>query len=113
MIHNPVVGFVVCSDTFCSSLESRRVLMKVRHHTTAACAESCRTVVFATAAIGSVGNNSCGFVDTAATVLMLVAMLSSLARAREPFESELIFSDFHKDIYLVGPPGVEPGTGEL
>jgi hypothetical protein len=34
-------------------------------------------------------------VNAAATILMFVAMLSSLACAGEPFKTKLIFSDFH------------------
>jgi hypothetical protein len=52
-------------------------------------------------------------VDTAATILMFVAMLSSFACAGEPFKTKLIFSDFHKDIYLVRPVGFEPTTKGL
>jgi hypothetical protein len=42
-------------------------------------------------------------VDTAATILMFVAVLSSLACTGEPFKAKLIFCDFHNNIYLVGP----------
>ena len=61
------------------------------------------TIVFATAAVGSIGRDSSGLVNTAATILMLVAMLSPFACAGEPFKSKLIFSDFHMNIYMVRP----------
>ena len=76
--------------------------MEVCHYTTAAHRESGCSIIFATATVGSVGSDSGGLVDTAATVLVLVAMLSSLACAREPFKTKLIFSESHNDIYLVG-----------
>ena len=72
------------------------------HYSTAANTKSRCSIVFAIATVGSVGLDSSGLVDTAATVLVLVAMLSSFACAGEPFKTKLIFSDFHKDIYLVG-----------
>ena len=82
--------------------------MKMCHDTAAASAEGRCTIVFSTATHGSVGGNPCGLVDTAATILVFVAMLSSLACAREPFKTKLIFSELHDSIYLVGPFGVEP-----
>lgn len=87
--------------------------MKVCNHTTTTGAEGRCTIVFATATVGSVGSDSCWFVNTAATILMLVTMLSSLACAREPFKTKLIFSDFHCSIYLVGPLGIEPRLNRL
>ncbi len=73
--------------------------MKMCNDTTATSHISHAAIVFAATTIGSVGNDSCGLVNTAATILMLVAMLSSLACAREPFKTKLIFSDFHSIIY--------------
>ncbi len=87
--------------------------MKVRYHATTTYTESGCTVVFTAATVGSVGHYPGGLVDTAATILMLVAMLSSFACAGEPFKTKLIFSDFHKDIYLVGPLGIEPRLNRL
>ncbi len=113
MIYHTIVRLVIGTNTFGAGLEPRRVLMKVRHYTTAAYTESCRTIIFAATTVGSVGNNSCGLVDTAATILVLVAMLSSLAGTREPFKTKLIFSDFHIDIYLVRPEGLEPPVNGL
>ena len=72
--------------------------MKVCHHTTATHTQCRGTVVFTTATVGPVGNYSSGLVDTAATVLMLVAMLSSFACAGEPFKTKLIFCEFHSSI---------------
>ena len=113
MIYNPVVGFVICSDAFIAGLEAGCVLMKVRQHTATAYTVSSSSIVFATAAVGSVGRDSGGLVDAAATILMFVAMLSSLACAGEPFKTELIFSDFHTNIYLVRPEGLEPPVNGL
>ena len=75
--------------------------MEVCHYTATAYRESCCTIVFATATIGSVGTDSSGLVNTAATILMLVAMLSTFACAGEPFKTKLIFCEFHGNIYLV------------
>jgi hypothetical protein len=72
--------------------------MKMCHHTATTSAERSGTIVFTTATVGSVGRYACGLVDAAATVLMFVAMLSSLACAGEPFKTKLIFSDFHSSI---------------
>jgi hypothetical protein len=73
--------------------------MKVCHYSTAAHTKSRCSVIFATATVGSVGHDTSGLVDTAATVLMLVAVLPSFACAGEPFKTELIFSESHKIIY--------------
>jgi len=99
MIHYPVVRFVIGTYAFCASLKSRSVLMKVCHYATAAYRESRCSIVFATATVGSVGSDSGGLVNTATTILMLVAVLSSFACAGEPFKSKLIFSESHKIIY--------------
>ena len=87
--------------------------MVVCHHTTATHTQCRGTVVFTTATVGPVGNYSSGLVNTAATILMLVAVLSSFACAGEPFKTELIFSKLHDNIYLVGPLGIEPRLNEL
>lgn len=87
--------------------------MKVRHNTAAAHTQCCGTIVFTTTTVGSVGLYSSGLVDTAATILMFVAMLSSLAGAREPFKTKLIFSELHSRIYMVRPKGLEPLTNGL
>ena len=84
--------------------------MKVCQHTATACDISSLTIVFAATTVGSVGRDSSGLVDAAATILVLVAMLSPFACAGEPFKSKLIFSDFHTDIYMVGRVGFEPTT---
>ena len=84
--------------------------MKVCQHTATASHISSVAIVFAAATVGSVGRDSSGLVDAAATVLVLVAMLSPFACAGEPFKSKLIFSDFHTDIYMVGRVGFEPTT---
>jgi hypothetical protein len=99
MIHYPVVRFVIGAYAFCSGSKSRSVLKEVRHYSTAAHCQCCCSVILTTATVGSVGSYSCGLVDTAATILMLVAMLSSFACAGEPFKTKLIFSDFHEGIY--------------
>ena len=72
--------------------------MKVRHHTTATYIQCCGTIVFTAATVGSIGLYPSGLVDTAATVLMLVAMLSPFACAGEPFKTKLIFCEFHSSI---------------
>ena len=82
--------------------------MEVCHYTTAAYCESGCSIIFATATVGSVGSDSGGLVDTAATVLVLVAMLSSLACAREPFKTKLIFSESHKIIYWCARRDLNP-----
>jgi hypothetical protein len=69
--------------------------MKMCHHTATTSAECSSTIVFTTATVGSVGRYSGRLVNAAATILMFVAMLSSLACAGEPFKTKLIFSDFH------------------
>jgi hypothetical protein len=102
MIHYPVVRFVIGAYSFCTSSKSRSVLMVMCHYSTAAHTECRSSIVLATATVGSVGLDSSGLVDTAATILMLVAVLSSLACAGEPFKTKLIFSKSHNDIYLVG-----------
>ena len=113
MICYPVVGFVIGPNTLTASLESGRVLMEVCQHTATASHISSMTIVFAATTIGSVGGYSSGLVDAAATILMLVAMLSPFACAGEPFKTKLIFCDFHSDIYMVGPLGFEPRTKGL
>jgi hypothetical protein len=113
MIHNPVVRFVIGAYAFRASLESFGIFVKMCHYSTAAHTECRSSIVLATATVGSVGLDSSGLVDTTATILMFVAMLSSLACAREPFKTKLIFSDFHNDIYLVRPVGFEPTTKGL
>lgn len=87
--------------------------MKVRQYTTATSYISGVAVVFATAAVGSVGCYSGGLVDTAATILVFVAMLSSLACTGEPFKTKLIFCNFHAVIYMVGQLGIEPRLNRL
>ena len=87
--------------------------MEVCQHTATASHIGCMTIVFAAAAVGSVGRDPGGLVDTAATVLVLVAMLSSFACAGEPFKSKLIFCDFHSNIYMVRPEGLEPPVNGL
>ncbi len=113
MIHNPVIGFVIGSNTFVTGLETRCVLVQVCHYATTANTQGSCSIVFATAAVGSVGGDSGRLVDAAATVLMLVAMLSTFAGARKPFKSKLIFGESHKVIYMVGPEGLEPPTKRL
>ena len=108
MICYPVVGFVIGPNTLTASLESGRVLMEVCQHTATASHISSMTIVFAATTIGSVGGYPSGLVDAAATILMLVAMLSPFACAGEPFKTKLIFCDFHTDIYMVGRVGFEP-----
>jgi hypothetical protein len=78
------------------------------HYSTAAHTKSRCSIVLATATVGSVGLYSCGLVDTAATILMLVAMLSSLACAREPFKTKLIFGESHKIIYWCARRDLNP-----
>lgn len=87
--------------------------MKMRHDAAATSAESSGTIVFTTATVGSVGRNSSRLVDAAATILVLVAMLSSLACAGEPFKTKLIFSELHSRIYMVRPEGLEPPVNGL
>ena len=113
MVNYSVVRLVVRPDAFVSGLETWGILMEVCNHTATTSHQSSRTIVFTTAAVGSVGADSRGLVDTAATILMLVAMLSSLACTGEPFKAELIFCDFHSVIYMVRPLGLEPRTKGL
>ena len=87
--------------------------MEMCQHTATASHIGRVTIIFTTAAVGSVGRYPGRFVDTAATILMLVAMLASFACAREPFKTKLIFGDFHSDIYMVRPVGFEPTTKGL
>ena len=90
--------------------------MKVRQHTAAACGICGLPIVFAAATVGSVGCDSRRLVDAAATILVLVAMLSPFACAGEPFKTKLVFSDFHVNFcfkFLVRSPGLEPGTKRL
>ena len=87
--------------------------MEMCQHTATASHIGRMTIVFATTAVGSVGGDSRGLVDTAATILVLVAVLSSLACTGEPFKTKLIWCDFHSIIYLVGPLGIEPRLLEL
>ena len=87
--------------------------MVVCHYTTTTYTQCCNAIVFAAATVGSVGLYSRGLVDTATTILVLVAMLSSLACAREPFKTKLIFSESHEIIYLVRPEGLEPPVNGL
>ena len=87
--------------------------MVVCHYTAAASGQRGCTIVLTATTVGSVGGYSGGLVDTAATILVLVAMLSSLACAGEPFKAKLIVCDFHIRIYMVRPPGFEPGTNGL
>ena len=95
MINNSVVGFMIRPDAFRPCLETWRVFVKVCNYTATTHRIGRGTIVFATATVGSVGRDSRGLVNTAATILMFVAMLSSLACAREPFKTELIFGDLH------------------
>lgn len=74
--------------------------MKMCHYTAAASTQSSGTIVFTAATVGSVGRNSSRLVNTAATILMLVAMLPSLACAGKPFKTKLIFSESHSFTYL-------------
>ena len=110
MINNSVVGFMIRPDAFRPCLETWRVFVKVCNYTATTHRIGRGTIVFATATVGSVGRDSRGLVNTAATILMLVAMLSSLACAGEPFKAELIFCEFHINIYMVGRVGFEPTT---
>lgn len=87
--------------------------MKVSQHTATAHSISGGAIIFAATAVGSVGRYSGGLVDTAATVLVLVAVLTSFACAGEPFKTKLIFCDFHNGIYLVRSEGLEPATNGL
>jgi hypothetical protein len=100
MIHHPIVGLMIGSNALVSSLPAWSILMIVCHHATATHAQCCCSVVFTTATIGSVGSDSGGLVNTPATILMLVAMLSAFAGAGKPFKSKLIFSESHKIIYF-------------
>ena len=113
MVNNSVVRLVVRPDAFVSGLETWGILMKVCNHTATTHRIGRGTIVFATAAVGPVGGNTGGLVDAAATVLMLVAMLSPLACTGEPFKTELIFCEFHSNIYMVRREGLEPPTKRL
>ena len=87
--------------------------MEMSDYTTTTHRVSRGTIVFATAAVGSVGTDSGRLVDTAATILVFVAMLSPFACAGEPFKTELIFCEFHSSIYMVGQLGIEPRLNRL
>ena len=113
VINNTVIGLVIGTDTFVTCLEPWCILMKVRQYTTTASSVCRLTIVLAATAIGSVGGDSGRLVDTAATILVLVAMLPPFACAGEPFKTKLVFSDFHTDIYMVRPAGHDPTTNEL
>ena len=110
MIHYPVIRFVIGSNALIASLKTRCVLMQMCHYTTTANTQCRCSIVFATAAVGAVGSDSGRLMDAAATVLMLVAMLSTFASARKPFKSKLIFGKSHKVIYMVRRVGFEPTT---
>jgi hypothetical protein len=113
MIRYPIVRLVIGSNTLVTGLETRSIGVKVRQHTTATGHVSRMFIIFSTTTVGSVGRYSGRLVNTAATILMLVAVLSPFACTGEPFIAKLIFCDFHSSIYMVGPPGLEPGTNGL
>ena len=115
MISDTIVRFVIGSNTLVAGLKTWGISVKVCQHTTTTSHIGCSTIVFATAAVGAVGCDPRGLVDASATVLVLVAMLSSLAGAGVPFKPKLIFSDFHSQNKkrLVGPLGLEPRTNGL
>jgi hypothetical protein len=102
MIYHTVVRLVIGSDSFGASQSTFSITMKMCGHSAHAGGKGSSTIVFPTATVGAIGLNSCGLVNTAATVLMFVAMLATFAGAREPFETKLIFCDFHD---------VNPGAG--
>lgn len=98
MVNNSIVRFVICPDSFAPGLEPWSICVEMSNNTTATHAQCCGTIVFTTTTVGSVGLYSSGLVDAAATILVLVAVLPSLACAGEPFKTELIFCELHDGI---------------
>lgn len=113
MVNNSVVWFVVGPDAFASGSPTWSISVEMSNNSATTHRIGRGTIVFATATVGSVGRDSSGLVDTAATILVFVAVLSSLACAGEPFKAELIFCEFHSSIYMVGQLGIEPRLNRL
>jgi hypothetical protein len=69
--------------------------MKVSNHSAATSIQCSHTIVFATATGSAIGSDTGNNVNTAATILMFVAVLATFACTRVPFKSKLIFGKFH------------------
>ena len=86
---------MVSADAFCTTQPSLFVFVKVCRYPGPAILIGGCFIIFTATTICSVGSNACGFMNTPATILMFVAMLSPFACTREPFKTKLIFCDFH------------------
>jgi hypothetical protein len=95
MVNNAVIWFVVCTDPFLTSEESFFVFMEVGSDTGAASIVRSSFIIFAATACCPVCCYSCWLVDTPATILMFVAVLSTFTGTRIPFKPKLVFGDFH------------------